>query len=94
MTPAASVSKGKWMQALPAWMRENTIDFQWGHGAKFNAQAHKWDQVLMNINVNLMKEVKKIKEQSKGRKSQRKRCVRDQGPVVKLVLLFFCLFKH
>lgn len=59
MTPATFVSKGKWMQALPVWMRENTIDFQWGHGAKFNAQAQRRDQVLMNINVNLMKEGKK-----------------------------------
>lgn len=68
MTPATSVSKGKWMQALPAWMRENTIDFQWEHGAKFNAQAHRRDQVLMNINGNLMKEVKKLKNRAKVEK--------------------------
>lgn len=63
MTPATSVSKGEWMRALPARMRENTIDFQWGHSAKFDAQAHRLDQVLMNINVNLMKEVKKRKKE-------------------------------
>lgn len=43
----------------PNWMNENTIDFLWRHSARPNAQAHRVDQVLMNINVNLMKEQKK-----------------------------------
>ena len=34
-------------------MNENTIDFQWSAGP--GAQPHWVDQVLMNINVNLMK---------------------------------------
>lgn len=36
-------------------MNENTIDFLCRHSARPNAQAHWVDQVLMNINVNLMK---------------------------------------
>lgn len=40
-------------------MNENTIDFLWRQSARANAQAHRVDQVLMNINVNLMKEQKK-----------------------------------
>lgn len=42
----------------PHWMKENTIDFLWRHSARPDAQAHMVDQVLMNINVNLMKERK------------------------------------
>lgn len=36
-------------------MKEHSIDFLWGQRARSNAQAHREDQVLMNINVNLMK---------------------------------------
>lgn len=36
-------------------MNENTIDFLWRQSARSDAQAHWVDQVLMNINVNLMK---------------------------------------
>lgn len=82
MSTATSLRKGKWMWAHLAWMRENAIDFQWGHSAKFNAQAHKRDQVLMNINVDLMKN----KEQSNGRKSQT-----SQGPVF---WVWIYVFKH
>lgn len=49
----------------PNWMNENTIDFLWRHSARPNAQAHRVDQVLMNINDNLMKEQKK--EVKKGK---------------------------
>lgn len=42
----------------PYSMKENTIDFLWRHSARPDAQAHRVDQVLMNINVNLMKERK------------------------------------
>lgn len=40
-------------------MKENTIDFLWRHSARPDAQAHRVDQVLMNINVNLIKEQEK-----------------------------------
>lgn len=50
------------MWALPRWMKENTIDFLWRHSARSNAQAHRVDQVLMNIGVNLMKDKEKIRE--------------------------------
>lgn len=40
-------------------MNETTIDFLCRHNARPDAQAHRVDQVLMNINVNLMKEQEK-----------------------------------
>lgn len=48
-------------------MSENTIDFLWRHSARPDAQAHRVDQVLMNIKVNLMKEQKKRGEERQAR---------------------------